>query len=60
MVRCLLVPATMRLLGRHNWWAPAFVRNLYRRYGFEEIERVEDARGGAPVPLVRLRKNITS
>jgi uncharacterized membrane protein YdfJ with MMPL/SSD domain len=22
-VRMLLVPATMRLLGRWNWWAPA-------------------------------------
>lgn len=22
IVRCLLVPATMRLLGRWNWWAP--------------------------------------
>jgi len=23
VVRMLLVPATMRLLGRWNWWAPA-------------------------------------
>jgi len=23
VVRCLLVPAAMALLGRHNWWAPA-------------------------------------
>jgi len=23
VVRALLVPATMRLLGRWNWWAPA-------------------------------------
>jgi RND superfamily putative drug exporter len=23
IVRALLVPATMRLLGRWNWWAPA-------------------------------------
>lgn len=26
VVRALLVPATMRLLGDWNWWAPAFLR----------------------------------
>jgi putative drug exporter of the RND superfamily len=25
VVRALLVPATMRLMGRWNWWAPAFL-----------------------------------
>ena len=25
IVRALLVPATMRLLGRWNWWAPAIL-----------------------------------
>ncbi len=31
IVRALLVPATMRLLGRWNWWAPApFVRSSAR------------------------------
>ena len=25
VVRCLLVPATMTLLGRWNWWAPAWL-----------------------------------
>ncbi|XVV17123.1 GNAT family N-acetyltransferase [Actinoplanes sp. CA-131856] len=33
---------------------------LYEAYGFAVVERVEDARGGAPVPLVRMRKTITS
>jgi len=32
VVRALLVPATMRLLGRWNWWAPAPVSRLYRRW----------------------------
>jgi putative drug exporter of the RND superfamily len=31
IVRALLVPATMRLLGRWNWWAPAPLACLYRR-----------------------------
>ncbi|MEU8819463.1 GNAT family N-acetyltransferase [Actinoplanes sp. NPDC048796] len=35
-------------------------RPLYEAYGFEAVEQVEDARGGAPVPLVRMRKKITS
>jgi uncharacterized membrane protein YdfJ with MMPL/SSD domain len=25
LVRALLVPATMRLLGRWNWWAPRWL-----------------------------------
>jgi RND superfamily putative drug exporter len=32
----LLVPATMRLLGDANWWAPAPLRRLYARYGIRE------------------------
>jgi RND superfamily putative drug exporter len=36
LVRCLLVPATMTLLGRANWWAPAPLRRLYTRFGLHE------------------------
>ena len=36
VVRALLVPATMRLLGRANWWAPAPLRRLHDRIGFRE------------------------
>ncbi|MEV0460203.1 hypothetical protein [Catellatospora methionotrophica] len=28
--------ATMRLLGRWNWWAPGPLRLVYRRYGLKE------------------------
>jgi uncharacterized membrane protein YdfJ with MMPL/SSD domain len=38
VVRVLLVPATMRLLGRANWWAPRPLRRLYARYGVSEAE----------------------
>jgi RND superfamily putative drug exporter len=41
LVRLLLVPATMRLLGRHNWWAPGPLARLYRRYGVREEEPAE-------------------
>jgi RND superfamily putative drug exporter len=33
LVRALLVPATMRLLGRWNWWAPAPLRRIVPRLG---------------------------
>ena len=34
LVRMIVVPAAMRLLGEANWWAPSWMRSLYRRYGF--------------------------
>jgi RND superfamily putative drug exporter len=36
LVRCVLVPATMTLLGKANWWAPAPLRRLHRRIGLHE------------------------
>jgi RND superfamily putative drug exporter len=35
LVRMLLVPATMTLLGEWNWWAPAPLRRLHARFGLE-------------------------
>lgn len=36
IVRALLVPALMRLLGRWNWWAPGPLRRLHARLGLSE------------------------
>jgi RND superfamily putative drug exporter len=36
LVRCILVPATMTLLGSANWWAPAPLRRLHQRLGLHE------------------------
>jgi putative drug exporter of the RND superfamily len=36
VVRTLLVPATMKLLGRWNWWAPAPLARLHDRFGLRE------------------------
>jgi RND superfamily putative drug exporter len=33
LVRALLVPSLMRLLGDWNWWAPGPLRRLHRRIG---------------------------
>ena len=46
IIRVLLVPATMRLLGRANWWAPGPLRRLYARYGIKE----DGGRPPAPAP----------
>jgi RND superfamily putative drug exporter len=45
IVRVLIVPAVMRLLGHYNWWAPAPLRALRRRAGLsrfshESVEKV--------------------
>jgi RND superfamily putative drug exporter len=36
IVRALLVPALMEMLGRWNWWAPRPLRRLHRRIGISE------------------------
>lgn len=36
IVRALLVPALMRLLGEANWWAPAPLRRVQERFGLRE------------------------
>jgi RND superfamily putative drug exporter len=36
LVRMMLVPAAMRLLGSANWWAPEPLRRLHSRFGFRE------------------------
>jgi RND superfamily putative drug exporter len=38
VVRVLLVPATMRLLGDWNWWAPGPLARIYARYGLRETD----------------------
>ena len=43
LARVLLVPATMRLLGQANWWAPRPLRRLYARYGIREEIHAERA-----------------
>ena len=51
IVRALLVPSLMALLGSANWWAPKPLRRLYDRVGFQEDETVEPAES-APSPTL--------
>ncbi|HEU4392040.1 MAG TPA: MMPL family transporter [Solirubrobacterales bacterium] len=41
LVRLILVPAAMKLMGRWNWWMPSWLDRLLPRLSFE---------GGAPEP----------
>ncbi|HEX8754523.1 MAG TPA: MMPL family transporter, partial [Solirubrobacterales bacterium] len=36
VIRALLVPSLMELLGKWNWWAPAPLRRLHERWGIRE------------------------
>ena len=36
LIRALLVPSLMELLGRWNWWAPRPLRRLHYRFGLSE------------------------
>ena len=38
IIRALLVPSLMELLGKWNWWAPAPLRRLHDRWGIGEVE----------------------
>jgi len=59
IVRTLLVPATMKLMGHWNWWAPAPLRRLHERFGLHEPATVPppaapvaaDERPATPQPV---------
>lgn len=39
IVRITLVPASMAILGKYNWWAPKFMKNLHTRLGLDNTKR---------------------
>lgn len=43
LIRSLMVPALMSMMGRANWWAPGFLRRLHTRLHLSE----------SPAPTVR-------
>jgi hypothetical protein len=62
LVRLVLVPAFMRVLGRWNWWAPKPLARLHERFGIDEggmvdahpakPDRLEPGRGPHPAGTV--------
>jgi uncharacterized membrane protein YdfJ with MMPL/SSD domain len=47
IIRALLVPALMELLGKWNWWAPRPLRRLHERWGISEVSSAYDRAGAA-------------
>ncbi len=37
IIRALLVPSLMALLGKWNWWAPRPLRRFHERFGWSEV-----------------------
>src|SRR4051794_17714380 len=50
IVRVLLVPATMRLMGKWNWWAPGILGRFVDRLGFSHVEDEGVETPGTPAP----------
>ena len=50
LVRLLLVPATLRLLGQASWWAPAPLRRFYARHGLHEDDSPGSGAVAEPAP----------
>lgn len=48
IVRGLLVPATMKLMGDRAWWAPAPLARWWQRYGLPEAPDAGAPDAGAP------------
>jgi putative drug exporter of the RND superfamily len=43
LVRLILVPATMEIMGRWNWWLPRGLDRLLPQAGFESRSGAEPA-----------------
>jgi uncharacterized membrane protein YdfJ with MMPL/SSD domain len=57
IVRALLVPSLMALLGRRNWWSPAPLVRLHRRLGLGEAENARPP--GPPFPARQGKRQTT-
>jgi RND superfamily putative drug exporter len=55
LVRMLLVPATMTLLGKYNWWLPGFLRPVHDRLAVSESVRPEAEPTPQPEPITASR-----
>lgn len=49
IVRILLVPAALKLMGRAAWWAPGPLARFYTKYGIKETDEAPDAKEPVPV-----------
>ena len=49
IVRLVLVPSTMQLMGKWNWWMPEWLGRILPEVDFESDHVVEDERAPAVV-----------
>jgi putative drug exporter of the RND superfamily len=59
LVRMLLVPAFMRVLGRLNWWAPKPLARLHERLGISEAGTFSPSRRRRPAPAHQVQPDTT-
>jgi RND superfamily putative drug exporter len=50
LIRGVLVPAFMRLMGDANWWAPSWLRRVHDRFGIRESADVPELAAPPMVP----------
>jgi RND superfamily putative drug exporter len=53
VIRVLLVPATMKLLGDKNWWAPRSLRRFHDRHGLQEEGASASSVASTAIPEIR-------
>jgi uncharacterized membrane protein YdfJ with MMPL/SSD domain len=58
IVRSLVVPAVMRLLGNLNWWAPKPLRWMYDRIGIGDLGYETSPRVEPGLPIVKSPEEI--
>ena len=57
VVRTLLVPSLMALLGRWNWWSPRPLRRLHARIGIREAPAARRTMSGVLARLAATRRS---
>jgi len=50
LIRALLVPALMAMLGEYNWWAPRWMKKIYERFGLSEGPSAPDPAPATAAP----------
>src|SRR5882757_4319373 len=55
VVRMVLVPAFMHVMGHWNWWAPAWLARLHERFGISEAPQIDEISQPAPAPELQLQ-----
>ncbi|WP_328915246.1 MULTISPECIES: MMPL family transporter [unclassified Streptomyces] len=63
LIRGVLLPALMKLMGRANWWAPKPLRALHQKFGLHESDGPDSfepaaAQGAAPAPAARAQSSL--